>query len=197
MNLCFAGMTALFLSGCVTAKTESWSNPDYKGQSIGKTIVLATFEDNFINTEYEVMFAENLLDFVSAASMHQDVKNLDQMDKKSVGALLKQNQVKTLIVTHQVSAVDRSQLVPYGVSYQAYGTGSDSFYTYCGSYQFDNQVDSFMENAIETTVFDVDSGTLVWSGIKEVYDFNSKRDNMKKVIRDIIRDLEKEGMLKR
>lgn len=195
INLFFIGALTALLFGCATSKTHSWTNPEYADHSIGKTIVMATFEDEFVSTEYEVMFATHLLDHVSAASMHQDVKNLNQLDKKTLDALLKQNKVKTLIVTHVVSSTDRSQLVPYGASYQAYGSQSGSCYTYCASFQLDESVDSFMENAIETSIFDVNSGALIWSGLKQVYDFNSKEENMEKVIQDVIRDLENDGML--
>ncbi|MDF7799708.1 hypothetical protein P4C99_09535 [Pontiellaceae bacterium B1224] len=195
LNLCFAGMAVLLLSGCASSNNTTWANSKFEDHSIGKTVVWATFEDDILSGAFEVQFTERLLDFVPAASMHNDVKNLNKMDKKSVDALLKKNKVETLIVTHVVSSENETQLVPYGVSYQSYGNQAASYAVYCSGYQVDNMTDSFMENAIETTLFDVNSGALIWSGLYEVYTFNSNTSNMKKVINDIIHSLEKDKML--
>jgi hypothetical protein len=193
------GALTLFLSGCASSNNTTWTNPKFKDHALGKTVVWATFEDTILSGEYEVLFTERLLDYVPAASMHNDVRDLKKMDKKSVDALLKKNNVKTLIVTHVVSSENEAQLVPYGVSYQTYadqGVNQDaSYYTYCSAFQLDNAVDNFTENSIETTLFDVNSGALIWSGIEGVYTFNSNTSNMKKVINDIIDDLKKDGML--
>jgi calcineurin-like phosphoesterase len=184
------------LFGCATSKNKSWINPDFKDQTIGKTIVLATFEDKFLCAEYETTFARRLLDYVPAASMHADVKNVDTLDKKALENLLKENSVQTLIVTHVLNIANRSQLVPYGVSYVSYVGDYSSYYTECISIQPDESVDSFTEIYVETTVFDVNSGKLIWSGRKQVYDFNSDASNMEKVIDGVIWDLERYGMLK-
>lgn len=190
------GVCSLLLLGCNTPKTESWSNPAFKDHDIGKTVVMATFEDPYLSGEFEAVFAQRLRDFVPAVSMHADVKNIDDLDKENVDDLLKQNHVKTLIVTRRVSSVNRDQLVPYGVSYQTYVDETDSTFVYCSSYQPDESVDSFLENSIETTLFEVSSGELIWSGLREVYDFNSKLSNMKSIVREVIRDLEADGMIK-
>jgi hypothetical protein len=195
MNLCLAGVVVLLLSGCASSNNPTWTNPKFKDHSLGKTMVWATFEDDILSGEYEVLFTERLLDYVPAASMHNDVKGLSKMDKKSVDALLKENKVQTLIVTHVVSSENETQLVPYGVSYQTYSNQDASYYVYCSAFQADDAVVDFSENSIETTLFDVQSGVLMWSGVKDVYTFNSNTSNMKKVINDIIRDLEKDGML--
>ncbi|MDF7807460.1 hypothetical protein P4E94_08425 [Pontiellaceae bacterium B12219] len=195
MNLFIAGMAVVLLSGCASSNNPTWANPKFKDHSLGKTMVWATFEDDILSGEYEVLFTECLLDYVPAASMHNDVKDLKTMNKKSVDALLKANSVQTLIVTHVVSSENEAQLVPYGVSYQTYGNQDASYYLYCSAFQLDNAVVNFTENSIETTLFDVKSGALIWSGLKEVYTFNSNTSNMKKVINDIIRELEKDGML--
>lgn len=177
-------------------KNESWVNPAFDSHSIGKTIVLATFEDKFLCAEYESTFAQRLLDYVPAASMHADVKNIDTLDKHALENLLKENSVQTLIITHVLDVENRSQLVPYGVSYVSYVGDYGSYYTECNSIQLDESADSFTEIYLETTVFDVNSEKLIWSGRNEVYDFNSKTSNMKKVIDGVIWDLEKYGMLK-
>ena len=195
MNLWLAGVAVLLLSGCASSNNPTWTNPKFEDHSLGKTMVWATFEDAILSGEYEVLFTERLLDYVPAASMHNDVKDLSTMNKKSVDDLLKENKVQTLIVTHVVSSENEAQLVPYGVSYQTYGNQDASYYVYCSAFQTDDAVANFTENSIETTVFDVQSGALIWSGVKGVYTFNSNTSNMKKVINDIIRELEKDGML--
>lgn len=191
---CFA--SAVLLSGCSTSKTESWANPAFKDRSIGKTIVLATFEDRILRGEFEALFADRLLAYVSAASMHEDVKETDTLDKTALANLLKENQVDTLVLTHLMDATDRSQLVADGVTGVAYAGGYSDYYAYCCTYAVDYAVDDFMEYVLETSLFDVKTEALIWTGRKKVYDFNSSAANMKKVINDVIWDLEKEGMLK-
>ncbi|VGO12468.1 hypothetical protein PDESU_01021 [Pontiella desulfatans] len=184
------------LSGCSSLKTHSWVNPEFQEHSIGKTAVLATFEDEYLAGQFEAIFAERLRNFVPAVSLRAAVTNFTELDKKQIENLLKRNQVQTLIVTHRVGSVDRTQLVPYGVSYQTYATSSGSCSTYCSSYQLDEAAASFLDNTIETSIFDVRSGKMVWSGLKEVYSFNSKASNMERVVDGIVWDLEARGMLK-
>lgn len=185
----------LLVCGCSTRKSHSWVNPEFEEHSIGKTAVVVLFEDEYLSAEFEAAFAERLRDFVSAVSMRSAVTDIEKLDKEQIENLLKENQVQTLVVTHRVGEVSRDQLVPYGISYQAYATSSGSCYTYCSSYQLDETVDSFTDNTVETSFFDVNSGKLIWSGLKEVYSFNSKTSNMKRIINDVIWDLEANGMI--
>lgn len=186
----------LIFFGCATWKTQSWTNPDFKDHSIGKTIVMATFDDKILCGEYETIFAQRLLSYVPAASMHADIKNVEKLDKTALENLLKENRVQTLIITRVLNVADRSQLVPYGVSYVSYVGDYGSYYTVCTSIQPDESVDSFTEIYLETNVFDVNSEKLIWSGRKQVYDFNSNASNMEKVMDEVMWDLEKYGMLK-
>jgi len=196
ISILLAGAMAMLLAGCTSSKNVAWTSPGFKGHSIGKTVVLATFEDEYLSREFEAVFAQRLRDYVPAVSLRADVENTDKLDRKGVEKLLKQNQVKTLVVTHLVNSSQHTQLVPYGVSYQTYATATDDCYTYCSSYQLDENVESFSENTIETSLFDVATGKLIWSGLFGVYDFNSKNSNMEKVVNNTVWDLEQQGMLK-
>lgn len=186
----------VLLNGCSTARSHSWSNPEYESHSLGKTAVMATFEDEYLSGEFEATFAQRLRDFVPAVSLRSAVENFGALDKDQVENLLTENRVNTLVVVRRVSSTGCSQLVPYGVSYQTTIGQSGSCYTYCSSFQLDETVASFTDNTVETSIFDVASGELMWSGMKEVYDFNSKASNMERVIDEAVWALEETGMLK-
>ncbi len=57
-------------------------------------------------------------------------------------------------------------------------------------------VSSYMEYVLETNVYDVESEELVWSGRKAIFDDRSSIENMKLITSNVIRDLEKRGLLK-
>jgi hypothetical protein len=122
------------------------------------------------------------------------------MDKDQLVTLLKDNKIKTLVVTMVLGETQIQQAAPIGYTPTMYTNDYWGYYnwgyTLMASEVNFGSVDSYMEYTLETNIYDVDSGKLVWSGRKNVFDDRSDEKNMKVVIGNVIRDLQKRGLLK-
>ena len=52
-----------------------------------------------------------------------------------------------------------------------------------------------MEFDLETNLYEVDSEKLIWTGKKTVYDDYSDLENIETVIKGVVKDLRKQGMI--
>jgi len=184
------------LCSCTTVKVQSWTNPEFEGRKIGKTIVLGVAESDSLSRQYEGLFVERLLQLgVEAGSLHANTQITDKIDKAALEALLTANKVDSIIVTRVLSETERNQVVAtgyYAMPYNNYW----GYYDYGYSLSMNTaDVASFMEYALETNLYDVKSKKLVWSGRKVVYDDRSDLSNMKGIIKGVIKDLRKQGMI--
>lgn len=195
----FAAALACVLSSCQmrSAKQEAWSNPAFKGHTLGKTMVLAMAESDDLARQYEALFVNQLLPYVPAGSLHASQDVVGKIEEDTLEALLKGNQVKTLIVTHVIDGKNRDKLVGTGYASSPYNDNYYGYYNYGYALSANTAtVSSYMEFFLETNIYDVDSKQLVWSGRKSIFDDRSDLDNMKIIITAVTRDLRNNGLLK-
>ena len=194
------GTIASLLTACNTVKVQSWTDPAFKGRAIGKTLVLGIADSDSMSRQYEDIFVNRLLELgLEAGSLHASMEvsdEIDKIDKAVLDALLKENHIDTIIVTRPLSETERNQVVTTGYTSAPY----DNYYGYYGygyslSYNMANVV-SFREFVLETNVYDVETEKLIWSGRKIVYDDRSDLTNMKSIIKAVVKDLQKQGMIK-
>ena len=196
LALITTGILFSLLTACNTVKVSSWTDPEFKNRPIGKTVVLGVSESTSMSRQYEDLFVNRLLELgVETASLHASVTITNQLDKNLLDALLKENGVDTIIVTRALSETERNQVVTTGYSATPY----NNYYGYYGygyslSYNSADVV-SFMEFELETNLYDVETERLVWSGRKVVYDDRSDLTNMKAIIKGVVKDLRKQGMI--
>ncbi|MDF7808148.1 hypothetical protein P4E94_11910 [Pontiellaceae bacterium B12219] len=193
-------LTAL-LSSCQmrSPKLESWINPEYTTYKFGKTSVLAMANSESRCLQYETLFVNSLLPYVPAGSLHANYGITGKMDKTQLVSLLKENKIKTLVVTMMRGETQLQQVAPIGYTPTMYTDDYWGYYnwgyTIMASEMNFGLVNSYMEYTLETNVYDVESGKLVWSGRKSVFDDRSDEKNMKVVIKTVIHDLQKRGLL--
>ncbi|MEE9368872.1 MAG: hypothetical protein V3V05_08405 [Pontiella sp.] len=195
-GLIVTGSALCLLSACNTVRIQSWSDPQFDGRSIGKTIVLGVAESDSLSRQYEDLFVSRLLELgVEAGSLHANTQITHKIGKDALDALLKSNNVDTIIVTRTRSETERNQVVTtgyYATPYNNYW----GYYDYGYSLSYNTaHVASFMEFELETNVYDVETEKLVWTGRKVVYDDRSDLTNMKGIIKGVIKDLSKKGMI--
>ena len=192
-------VAVFLLSSCQlrTPKQESWSNPEFAGQNLGKTIVLAIAKSEVLGRQYEALFVNSLLPYVEAGSLRASMEVSGKVDKEELESVLKQNEVKTIILTHIIDGNSRDQLVSIGYTATPYNNGYYEYYGYGYSLQANTAtVSSYMEYLLETNVYDVESKQLIWSGRKSIFDDRSDMDNMEVVIKAVVKDLNRQGLLK-
>ncbi len=180
-----------------TPKQQSWSNPAFEGRGLGKTLVLAIADSESICLQYEELFTQYLLPHVPAGSARASENVVGKLDEERLKSMLKENQVKTLIITQVIDGTQREQVVTLGYTAAPYDHGYWGYYNYGYSLNPNMAtVSSYVEYLLETNVYDVETEKLVWSGRKSVFDDRSDMDNMNIIIKNVVRDLEKRGMLK-
>lgn len=194
-----SAVAVCLLSSCQlrTPKQESWSNPEFAGQNLGKTIVLGIGESEALGRQYEALFVNSLLPYVEAGSLRASMEVTGKIKEEELESVLKQNEVKTIIVTHVIDGNSRDQLVSIGYTATPYNNGYYGYYGYGYSLQANTAtVSSYMEFLLETNVYDVKSKQLIWSGRKSIFDDRSDMANMEIVIKAVVKDLNRQGMLK-
>lgn len=193
-----ATLLITLLSSCQmrSAKQESWLNPEFKSYKLGKTMVLAISESESRCRQYEALFVDALLPYVAAGSIHASQDLTGKIDKENLDSILKENDIKTFIVTSVFDGSQRQQVVGIGYNATPYNSSYWGFYNYGYSLTVNTAtVSSFMEYVLETNVYDVESEKLVWSGRKSIFDDRSDMENMKLIIKNVTRDLEKHRIL--
>ncbi len=196
IGLILTSLTTVLMSACNTVKMKSWTDPASTDRPIGKTIVLGVSESDTITRQYEDIFVARLLELgVSASSLHANHKVTDKLDKEALEALLKENNVDSIIVTRVLSETERNQVVTTGYDSTPYNNYW-GYYDYGYSITFNTaDVVSFMEFELETNLYDIDTEKLIWTGRKVVYDDRSDIKNMAGIIKSVVKDFRKEGFI--
>ena len=188
---------AVFLNACNTAKIQTWTDPAFDGRPLGKTMVLGIGESNSRIRQYEDLFALRLFELgVPAGSLHATCKVPEKPDRAELEAMLKTNDVDSIIVTRILSETERNQLVSTGYYSTPIYSSYWGYYSYGYSISFhDAEISNFREFELETNLYDVETEKLVWSGRSVVYDDRSDMKNMRQIIRTVILELRKNGFV--
>lgn len=197
MKLIFAGMGLAVLAGCSTVKMDSWSDPAISERPIGKVMVVGIAQSETTCRMFENHFVEQLQNKgITAVSGHELIQPTDRITREQIEEALAGGDFDSILITRLVGEQSHSQYVQTGYE-STLPSYYDNFYGYY-AYSAINPVgyvDTFTEYQLETNLFDVKSGKMVWGGIKLVYDSSSKTSNIKKVVNTVIRDLERKKLL--
>jgi hypothetical protein len=184
------------LSACNSVKVHSWSDPEFRGRPLGKTMVLAIGESDSRNRQYEALFVERLGEHgIEAQSLHAHVQHTRKLSEAELVAMLEENGFDSIIVTRPLSETERQQLVDPGYRphyYRDYW----GFYNHAWASTYSTAyIQTFVEWELESNLYDVESRKLAWTGRKVVYDDRTDESNMKAIIRSVIKDWRKQGMV--
>jgi len=185
------------LAGCSSLDIATWSDPSIGERPVGKVMVLAIAEEPTTCRMFEGHFVEELhANGVDAVSGHAVLAAEGAVTREQLEAYLKEGGYDSLILTRLLSASVRNQVVHAGYT-TSYPPGFGHYYDYYafGVVEPVTYVDSYMEYRLETNLFDVPSGKMIWGGTMSVYDTSSAKQNIKKVVNGVIRDMEKKQLL--
>jgi hypothetical protein len=194
-----AFVVLIMFNGCASMKMQSWTNPEIGERPIGKVMVVAIVESPTTCRVFEGYFVEKLAEKgIEASSGHVVMQATEDISEELLMETLKTDGYDSVIITRLMSEDSQSQVVHAGY------TSTPSFPGYYGHYSgfYSSSVispvtyvDNFMEYVLETTLYDVESGTMVWGGLKSVYDTSSDSSNIKKVVKAVVGELNKEKLL--
>lgn len=195
-KLLVSSATLCLLTSCNTVKVHSWMDPAFEGRTMGKTMILAVVESDSLSLQYEGLFAERLSELgITAESLHAAIQTTDLITEEALVQQLLLHGYDSILVTRLLSETERQQVVNTGYYPSHYGNYY-GYYSHAYTLNYNTaSVQSFMEFELETNLYDVKTKKLVWTGRKVVYDDRSDLTNMKSIIKGIVKDLGKKGLL--
>jgi hypothetical protein len=191
------GMGLAALAGCSTYKIQSWSDPAISERPIGTVMVVGIAQSATTCRMFENHFVEQLqIQGIAAVSGHALIQPTDRITEEQIDEALAAGAFDSILITRLAGEQSQSQYVQTG-----YQSAFPSYYGHYHGYYASSAispvgyVDTVTEYLLETNLFDVESGKMVWGGIKSVNDANSKTSNIKKVATTVIKDLRRKKLL--
>ena len=187
---------AAVTTACTSVKVASWSDPEFAGRPVGKTLVIGVGRSESIRRRYEEMFVTSLTAIgVEAIASADTMPGEDLIAESRMRKHIDASGATSVIVTRTLGEKDKVNYSPpvvYPSHYGSYyGFYSASFgYATSPGYAF-----NYTETMLETTLYDTASGKLVWAGTKTITDDRSDKKNMTRVIEAVIDDLQKHDLL--
>ena len=191
-GLCLAAL----VTACTSLKIASWADPQFKNRAVGKTLVIGVANSESIRRRYEDMFVDSLTAIgVEAVASAATMPGEDLIAEPRMRKHIADSGAKSVIVTRTLGEKDKVNYSPpvvYPSHYGSYYGFYSASYGYATSpgYAF-----NYTETMLETTLYDIASGKLVWAGTKTITDDRSDKKNMTRVIEAVIADLQKHGLI--
>jgi len=176
-----------------TTLTKSWRNPDYKGQSLKKVLVVGVSDEPDLRRTFEQEFVKELkaagMDAIPSYTVlpedgQADQAQLSQAVKEagSDGALI------TRLVQVDVQTEVGSVFLPVGVGF--YGG-----YTVAWAGYYNVPVSHTDTVVLQTDLYSVDESQLLWSGTTQTVAATSIQKDLPGFAKLIIRELKKQGLV--
>ena len=196
-----------FLVACAgpgTSLTTSWADPGAADKKLSKLLIIGVGKNPTVRRQYEDSFSRRLTTGnVSAMASYMALPDPDKINDENVAPIVKQNGLTHILVTR---LIDRKTVTSY-VPGSTYVVGMPSYYpSYYGSwggyygssygavstpgYTYETEYVN-----LETNVYSVATGKLIWSGITET-ELGGKMDTSISVFIDVIAAaMKKDGLL--
>jgi hypothetical protein len=187
-------IVTLFTVSCASTKTlHVWQDEGHR-QKLGKTLVIAVAELDFMRNHFENVFAQRLGDYgVDAIPSNKAVPELGaKPDRKALVAKVRELGFENVVVSRVVSKDEYSRLIPGGDYFipTSYYAGWDAFYS--DSYALVSVPGSAYDAeffTMVTNIYDVRSEKLVWSYLAKVKVENSRQGAINPFIETIMKQL--------
>jgi len=184
---------ALVLAGCSSTRmVETWKADDLKPADLDfeKVIAIAITPD-----EARQRIAEDTLaasaERVPVVAAHRILGSADRRDVERLRAELEAQGFDGAVVVRMLGSTDRQRWVP--------GTTSGGFYGYYGGYAGRVYDPGYMvtdtEVQIETSLHDIQTGKLLWSGVSETLNPTKVEKLIEEVVKAAAKSLRKDGLL--
>jgi len=211
MKNIFRPFTALFLtvfmSACANTKfTKQWVAEDYNGEPYDDILVLAVADKMGNRQDTENYIVEKLGEAgIDAMQSFDILPKTETIDREAVGNAIDGLQLDAVIVIYATGVTEEEYYIPtrrFGV-YSGYGYGHahyGSFYNYYPhTYRYvyvpgyDN---THHVVALETSLFDLDTGNMIWSGQSNTFAPESVDDVIHNITLLTINELKKKKIIK-
>ena len=178
-SVCAIGLavfaTTLLSSCSSTTMLSSWADPAYTGGKLGNVLIIGVAQNPGIRRQFEDTFAKNLKSQKSMGTVsYVTLQDPAAINEQTVGPVIQSQKITQVLVTRLVDRKTVTSYVPpsvstYAPAYPSYYYGGWSGYygasystVVTPGYEYDTEYVS-----LETNVYDVASGKLIWSGATE------------------------------
>ena len=196
--------TLFGITACSTSTTlvQSWSDPDYKGPSFNKFLVIGLFSDDSNRRFFETEFARHLNESgIPTTTSYKLIPNPEDHDEKDeLEQLIRGTGVDAVLVAHFKGLETEETYVPprtETVPMMGYRPG---FYGYYSTYYATTYRPGYTRKddiaSLETRVFSTANSQLIWSGKTQSVNPKGQGKAIKEIAQKVIADMKKKGLVK-
>ena len=187
------GLMLMTLSGCITTTTltDSWQAPAFQRKSMDNVLVVAVTANSTNRILFEEGFVAALRGKgVHATASHTAIGN-SMPNRDNVTAYVESNDIAYVVVSDYSGVEVTKWVVPEQVRTYYTGPYYPNYYGYWDSY---NTVTLTRESYVEerrtvmlsTSIFEADTGTLVWVGRSKSFQVDSIADDARSLASQVV-----------
>jgi hypothetical protein len=194
--LAFAALAAC---GTVTKIPNAWRNPAHQGAPYQKIFVIGVGENETNRRLFEDRFAAVLSgEGATASTSYGALPHSNRLTESEIRGAIRGDDFDGVVVTRLLGVEEKTEYVPPR-TYTVPGYYHGGYYGYYGSaWDVVHEPGYYKTHTIlrlETNLYDVGSGELVWSGQSETFDPSSLEDSIDSVTKAVAKRLRKEGLI--
>ena len=206
-KLILAAIFTIMLSSCANTKfTKQWIDEDFNEQPYDDILVLVVADKMGNRQDAEDYIVKKLGEAgIDAMQSYDILPKTETIDREAVGKAIEGLHLDAVIVMFATGVTEEEYFIPtrrFGV-YAGYGYGDahyGSFYNYyphAVNYVYIPGYDNtHYVVALETSLFDLKTGKLVWSGQSNTFAPDSVDDVIHNITELTINELEKKKIIK-
>jgi len=167
-------LASMLVSCSSTTMMSHWTDPEMSGKKLGTVLVIGVAKNDGRRRIFEDSFVKTLKSAkVQALASYPMLPKADQISEETVAPIVKDRGINQVIVTRLVDRQKVQEYVPPSVT-TTYAPAYPSYY-YGGWYGYYNTSYATVVTpgytyeteyaTLETNVYDVATGKLVWSGV--------------------------------
>jgi hypothetical protein len=200
-------LLTIFLSSCANTKfTKQWLDEDFNHEPYDDILVLVVADKMGNRQDAENYIVKKLGETgVDAMPSYDILPKTEEIDRDAVGKAIDGLQLDAVIVMYATGITEEEYYIParrfgiysgYGYGHAHYGSFYD-YYPHAYSYVYLPGYDNtHYVVALESSLFDLDSGNMVWSGQSNTFAPESVDDVIHNITLLTIKELQKKKIIK-
>ena len=200
-------VVCIFLASCSKTKfSKQWIDEDFDKEPYDDILILAVADKKGNRIDAEDFYVKKLSEAgINAIPSYDILPKTEEITKESVGAAIDGLQLDTAIVMFATGITTEEYYIParrFGV-YSGYGYGHAHYgsfynyyphaYTYVWVPGYDN---THHVITLETSLFDLETGKMVWSGQSNTFAPDSVDDVIKNITELTIKEMKNKKIFK-
>jgi hypothetical protein len=187
----------VFVAACETTKpVAEWRSKNYQGGAFDNILIIGVSKETTVRRLFEDTFVTELKKLkVNAVSSTTIMPAGDEISKQNVDAAIKGKNIDAVLVTHLVGVESKEVYTPPTYTPSLYA-GYYGYYSHVHSYVYQpGYYTRYKVVKLETNLYDVASGKVVWSTQSETVDPSKVEKLIQSKIKTTIGQLKKQKLI--